>query len=188
MAEDLGMAFYNRVLAHNRLPDDYERDEQGVWRLKVEEARCSISRASFSSALDTRSTSLTALPHSLGPTIDNDAVDDIDDVTSASSTTVEVEVDNSEDRNNGNENGPNTDTIDDDIAVTGAAAQSGGKAPDTTRHSLEPMLAGVGGEPGSLRFRTTSSHLETLHDEFQARFVDFRKNKTLSERPKTPTS
>lgn len=163
---------YHRILANNRLPKDWEKDDEGVWRLKHGNTRASISRDTVpDSTRDSVETPSASYTYTDG----SEALADIDtDATSVSSTTVEPETDHPFERH-----GEETGTDDRDFVCQGASwSSSSTPGPqDMPVPTTAALLKGLGNhlldaeEP-----RWKPKRLVETYDDYQASFVAYKKD------------
>ena len=174
MAEMNPSQFYLRVFANNPLPEDYEKDENGCWTLK----------ASFASSVEQPNpSSSTAQPENhQSPFSDlfvRDPARSDQDVRSVSSNTVEAEDQIS---GAGDPKSPPQ-------SMSGSGYLSipisRSTTPMTQPKDRAELLVGVG-SCHSEKEGTQPNPLTQLHNEFQHRFVIFRKRQAGGKR--TPQS
>lgn len=152
--------FYLRVFANNPLPEDYEKDENGCWTLKPSFASSveQPSSSSWSAQPENHQSSLQ------GFLVERSAPSDLE-ARSLSSNTVEAE-----DRTlrAGNLKSPSHSVSEFSIPMSRSPTPL-----DQPRDHAE-LLVGVGSCHGEKEGRQPNP-LTQLHNEYQHRFVSFRK-------------
>ena len=174
MAQKSSVAdFYTKALAHNYTLDDYERDDEGVWRLKFMNSKNQICLKDMHNVATPRSNEHHTTPNE---TLRAENIDDPsreDDTSSVSSTTAEIGGDTrwvSEGMKSGR-------TIVDSFLSSRSSTPVVAMPVDCAGAAIASIGEGLVANDPKMR----PSRLVETYESYQARFVDFRKDQACSE-------